>query len=75
MLTVLLRTFTKLERKNVSTTACRYLVTEDEVIDAIGCLTPHKSDSSGISTDLLRNAASVVSECVAALFTAIIRHG
>ena len=59
----------------MSTTACRYLVTEDEVIDAIGCLTPHKSDSSGISTDLLRNAASVVSECVAALFTAIIRHG
>ena len=50
-------------------------VTEDEVIDAIGCLTPHKSDSSGISTALLRNTASVVSECVAALFTAIIRHG
>ena len=46
-------------------------VTEEEVIDAIGCLTPHKSDSSGISTDLLRNTAPVVSECVAALFTAI----
>ena len=48
-------------------------VTEVEVIDAIGCITPNKSDSSGISTDLLRNAASVVSECVASLFTAITR--
>ena len=39
-------------------------VSEDKVIYAIGCFTPHKSDSAGISTELLWNAAFVVSECV-----------
>ena len=48
---------------------------EDEVIDAIGCLKPHKSDASGISTELLKHATPVVSECIAALFTAILWHG
>ena len=50
-------------------------VVEDEVIDAIGCLKPHKSDTSGISTELLKDATPVVSEIIADLFTAIIRHG
>ena len=31
-------------------------VVEDEVIDAISCLKPHKSDAAGISTELLKHA-------------------
>jgi hypothetical protein len=50
-------------------------VVEDEFIDAIGCLKPHKSDASGISTELLKHGTPVVSEIIADLFTAILTHG
>ena len=51
------------------------VVTEDEVMDAISSLKPLKSDASGISSELLQSVTPVVSECLAALFTAILRHG
>ena len=44
-------------------------VSEDDVTDTIDCLKPHKSDPSGISTELVKNAASVVSECVLPLYS------
>ena len=35
----------------------------------------YKSDASGISTEVLKHATPVVSEIIADLFTAILRHG
>ena len=50
-------------------------VTEDEVIDAILSLKPHKSDASGMSTELLKCVIPIVSKPLAALLTASLRHG
>ena len=45
-------------------------VTEDEVIDAILSLKPHKSDASGMSTDFLKCVIPIVSKPLAALLIA-----
>ena len=50
-------------------------VTEDEVIDAILSLKPHKSDASGMSTELLKCLIPIVSKPLATLLTASLRHG
>ena len=50
-------------------------VTEDEVIDAILSLKPHKSDASGMSTELLKCVIPIVTKPLAALLTASLRHG
>ena len=44
---------------------------EDEVTNAIGCLKPHKSDASGISTEVQLRLCEIIAD----LFTAILRHG
>ena len=50
-------------------------VSNDDVVDAIGCIAAHKSDASGLSSEHLKLAAPVISDFVSALFTAILRHG
>ena len=50
-------------------------VIEDEVIDAILSLKPHKSDASGMSTEFLKCVITIVSKPLAALLTASLRHG
>ena len=41
----------------------------------VALIKPHKSDASGISTEVLKYTTPVVSEIIADLFTAILRHG
>ena len=50
-------------------------MTEVEVIDVILSLKPHKSDASGMSTELLKCVIPIVSEPLAALLTASLRYG
>ena len=50
-------------------------MSEDEVINAILFVKPHKSDISGMSTELINCVISVVSKPLAALLTASLRHG
>ena len=51
------------------------IVSNDDVVDAIGCIAARKSDASGLSSEHLKLAAPVISDFVSALFTAILRHG
>ena len=50
-------------------------ILEEHVAEAISQLKPHKSDTSGITSEHLKYALSVVAYPLASLFTAIIRHG
>ena len=50
-------------------------ILEEHVAEAISQLKPHKSDISGITSEHLKYAMSVVAYPLASLFTAIIRHG
>ena len=50
-------------------------ILEEHVAEAISQLKPHKSDISGITSEHLKYALSVVAYPLASLFTAIIFHG
>ena len=50
-------------------------ILEEHVAEAISQLKPHKSDISGITSEHLKYALSVVAYPLASLFTAIICHG
>ena len=41
---------------------------------SIGCIKPHKSNASGISPDLLKQATPAVSELIADMFTTLLRE-
>ena len=47
---------------------------EEDIVDAIGCLASQKYDAIGISAEHLKFATPVVSD-ISSLFTAILRHG
>ena len=48
---------------------------EEDVMEAISQLKPHKTDGSGISTNHLKLASPDISKPLALFFSSILRHG